>query len=487
VVATFSDITTLRLLDEDRRYLAALVGHMDEAVVSTDLELRVLSWSPGAERAFGYSAAEAIGRRMTELVPRPAVERDFEGVVRQLTAAGTLRLASEWVGSGGRRIFTESTLVLLRGAGGEPTGTLGVIRDVTAEHAARERLAESEERLRSMFAAMAEGVVLHGPDGRVLDANAAAARILGLTRTALLDQAAEPRWCTLCEDGSPFPDERLPVWVTLRTGERCTGVVLGVQPPGAQVRWLVVNSEPLRLGPGGDRGGAVVTFSDITELRGAQERIRESEARLARVLEASRDGFFDLNLASGVSTRSDRVTEILGIKPGAMASSLLGFLSFLHPEDRPGYAEEVDATLGGTQAAIDRDVRARSADGGWRWLHVRAGVSDAGPPGSPRHLSGILTDVTAQRVAEHQLREALRANEDLVVQLRDALEHVKTLRGFLPICMYCHRIRNDKGYWDRIEKYITERSEAQFSHGMCPQCAKDHFPDVTPSGEHEPI
>ena len=62
--------------------------------------------------------------------------------------------------------------------------------------------------------------------------------------------------------------------------------------------------------------------------------------------------------------------------------------------------------------------------------------------------------------------------------LQKTLAEVKTLRGFLPICAYCKNIRDDKGYWNKIESYIHKHSEAEFSHGICPECAKKHFPEM---------
>jgi hypothetical protein len=66
----------------------------------------------------------------------------------------------------------------------------------------------------------------------------------------------------------------------------------------------------------------------------------------------------------------------------------------------------------------------------------------------------------------------------LSVARKRAEEDVKVLHGLLPICCYCKRIRDDKGYWQQVERYIAERSEADFSHGMCPECGPKHFPDV---------
>jgi len=77
-----------------------------------------------------------------------------------------------------------------------------------------------------------------------------------------------------------------------------------------------------------------------------------------------------------------------------------------------------------------------------------------------------------RRVLELQTSLAQR-----IVELQDALNHVKTLQGILPICMHCHKIRTDQESWERIEKYISERSNAEFSHSLCPECLDEQYPD----------
>lgn len=65
-----------------------------------------------------------------------------------------------------------------------------------------------------------------------------------------------------------------------------------------------------------------------------------------------------------------------------------------------------------------------------------------------------------------------------ITSLRRALAEVKTLRGFLPICCHCKNVRDDKGYWRKVESYVQEHSEAAFSHGVCPDCARKYYPDL---------
>jgi hypothetical protein len=76
------------------------------------------------------------------------------------------------------------------------------------------------------------------------------------------------------------------------------------------------------------------------------------------------------------------------------------------------------------------------------------------------------------------LKQLMQRNELLISELREAAENIKVLRGLLPICSYCKKIRNDQGYWQQLEGYVSEHSEAAFSHGICPSCLKEHHSEL---------
>ncbi len=84
---------------------------------------------------------------------------------------------------------------------------------------------------------------------------------------------------------------------------------------------------------------------------------------------------------------------------------------------------------------------------------------------------GIARDITKRKQAEQE-------REQLIIELQDALENIKTLSGLVPICANCKNIRDDKGYWNQIESYIQKYSEVQFTHGICPDCAKKLYPEI---------
>jgi hypothetical protein len=77
-----------------------------------------------------------------------------------------------------------------------------------------------------------------------------------------------------------------------------------------------------------------------------------------------------------------------------------------------------------------------------------------------------------------KMKQTDKEKSETIVKLNKALKEVKTLSGFLPICASCKKIRDDKGYWNQIEAYISEHSEAEFSHGICPECSEKLYPEI---------
>ena len=85
-------------------------------------------------------------------------------------------------------------------------------------------------------------------------------------------------------------------------------------------------------------------------------------------------------------------------------------------------------------------------------------------------LSVFVRDITKRKQLEEE-------RDKLINSLQEALNEIKTLKGLIPICSYCHNIRDNEGAWERIETYISKHSDAQFSHGICPRCLPKYFSD----------
>lgn len=114
------------------------------------------------------------------------------------------------------------------------------------------------------------------------------------------------------------------------------------------------------------------------------------------------------------------------------------------------------------------DVRVPTPDGDTFYItSVRPIPAGEGHPGS---VICISKNITERKRAEQE-------RERLVEELQAALHHVRTLSGMLPICACCKKIRDDQGYWTQLEAYIQSRTEAEFTHGICPDCIRTLYPE----------
>lgn len=150
-------------------------------------------------------------------------------------------------------------------ADGHPRRMVGTVSDATDRIRILGALREREGRYRSILAAMAEGVMVHGADGRVVECNPAAERILGLPAEQIRGRdPADFLWRLVPDAGSPAPAEGHPATVALRSGAPVRDVVMGVARPDGSLSWIRINAEPQRIDPNGPAHGVVATFSDIT-------------------------------------------------------------------------------------------------------------------------------------------------------------------------------------------------------------------------------
>ncbi|MFO7606102.1 MAG: hypothetical protein R6W72_07375 [Desulfurivibrionaceae bacterium] len=94
------------------------------------------------------------------------------------------------------------------------------------------------------------------------------------------------------------------------------------------------------------------------------------------------------------------------------------------------------------------------------------------------HGTRLLAYMVAMLLIFRIYRNIDKEKDLALIELREALKNIKVLKGFLPICASCKKIRDDKGYWNQIEAYIKEHSEANFSHGICPECAEKLYPGL---------
>jgi hypothetical protein len=133
-------------------------------------------------------------------------------------------------------------------------------------------------------------------------------------------------------------------------------------------------------------------------------------------------------------------------------------------------------------------VRASNNDGVWNDKGIALPIHITPPFWRTRWFYGtasVLGLTLVWALYRIRVRHHVRVARELRVRVDEATAEIKTLHGLLPICSWCKKVRDDSGYWNQIEEYVRERTQAEFSHGICPECQARYFPDHTVTKQTE--
>lgn len=261
-----------------------------------------------------------------------------------------------------------------------------------------QRLLVSERVLNSM----ATGIVLQGADGVILDYNAAAATLLGVSGEQLIGmKSVDPSWKVIREDGSPFPLEERPSIAALNSGRPSSGITEGVEVAGQPRRWLSVNSHPVQL----ENGYRVVisSFVDVTS-RIQRERLLRLLAEVSRdVLGAPTESDAHQRLCSALVERGDYALAWIGVASstndqGIVVSCAAGETGYLHDEmdewwggAQSGWGHTGGALHDGRTKTID-DLREQAPTPRWRHQAINYNLSSSiAIPFNPDGSNAVLT------------------------------------------------------------------------------------------------
>lgn len=263
----------------------ALVTHFDyltryanDIIILSDMDLSILEANERATTAYGYSREELLAMNMRDF--RTPEERDLlNEQLAQCKSTTSILYETVHQRKDGSRFPVEVSLQMLK----TPSGMYlqGILRDISERKRAEAALRESEEKHRNLFETMVEGVLYQGRDSRIVDANPAALRILGLTLEQITDRTCmHPFWRAIREDGTSYPGEEHPSMIALRTGSAVLNMVMGVyNSEQDEYRWIKINAVPqFRTGESAPYQ-VYATFQDITEQK-REENIQSARLHL---------------------------------------------------------------------------------------------------------------------------------------------------------------------------------------------------------------
>jgi PAS domain S-box-containing protein len=355
-------------------------------------------------------------------------------------------------------------------------------QEITERQQAQALQQESEERYRSLIAAMAEGIILQDANGIIRTCNAAAERILGVSVEQLMGRTLiDSHGLIVTEDGEPIPREEHPLNLTLRTGQCFTDVIIGIYRPDSTLTWLSLNSQPLFRPNETTPYAAVASFIDITKRKQIGAALRESEERFRATFEQAAVGITHAELDGSFVRVNQKFCDIVGYTREELLERTLQDVT--HPDDRSVNQKYWRSLLVGEIETYSLEKRCLRQDGESIWVEITAslvytlqGNSSAGRTSVlPQYFLCVVQDISARKAAEAALRHSeaklrQRAQREELLnrlshQIRRSLDlntiletAVREIRHLLQIdrCQFAWYQADDRRcYWEVVKEART--------------------------------
>ncbi len=311
-VMVFRDVSELEQRNEELRRLALVAERTTNAVIITDAERRILWVNAAFTRITGYAPEEVIGRSPGEFLPFEKTDpATLKKICNAWAAAQPVRVEILNRNKYGREYWVDVAIQPLFDDNGSLIGSISIESEVTAQ-------VEQRLFLQSVLSSIPSGLVVQDTHGVIVECNQKAEELLGAPREQIIgSDSIAGRMHTVHLDGSDWPHEEHPCWITLRTGEAVHNAVMGIDAPGAERRWFSIETAPVRDAIGNLKG-VVVIFSDVTDSINAQKALHKSEARFRSLLQTMAEGVVMQGEDGQIVFANDAACEILGITQDEM-------------------------------------------------------------------------------------------------------------------------------------------------------------------------
>ncbi len=391
-----------------REELRTTLASIGDAVLVTDVEGRVVSLNPVAERLTGWTASEAVGQPLEAVFAivneqtRQAVESPVHRILREGMVVG-LANHTVLIAKDGREIPIDESGAPIRAHKGFIAGVVLIFRDVTGRKQAEEALRQSEERFARFMQHLTGLAWIKDAQGRYVYANDAALKVFRRRREDLYGRSDDEIFPPVTAAQFKEHDRQA---LASANGMQ---VIETLEHEDGVLHYSIVSKFPI---PGGDgrttlAGGMAI---DVTELRQAEQTLRESEERLRLALEAGRMGVWEWNVRTNQIRWSDNLESIHGLAPGTFGGTLEAFQSLIHPDDRDSVNRAIARALE-ERSSYDIEFRNLWPDGSVHWMSGKGKVFT--DDGRPSRMIGVGMDVTARKRAEQDAQFLAEASATL--------------------------------------------------------------------------
>ncbi|MBK7215103.1 MAG: PAS domain S-box protein [Bacteroidales bacterium] len=293
------DITDRKKAEEEAQreklLLRTLIDNLPDTVYVKDEHARKILANKADLKVMGYhQESEVIGKTDKELLNSVIGNRGYQDDMRVLKAGiPIVNREEDFTDIEGVKRWLLTSKIPLKNEKGKVTGMIGIGRDISDRKQSELALKISEEKHRTLFETMAQGVIYQDTTGKIISANYAAEKILGASLEQLQGlKSLDPRWKSIREDGTEYPGSEHPAMVALRTGKPVHNKIMGVfNTEIEKYVWIKIDATP-QFHPGASKPFMVfATFDDITERKMAELALASSEKRYRSLFNEMLEGF----------------------------------------------------------------------------------------------------------------------------------------------------------------------------------------------------
>jgi PAS domain S-box-containing protein len=345
---------------------------------------------------FGYEEGEILGRNVVGTIV-PEVEssgRDLRFMIKDITVYPEKyeNNINENMKSNEERAWIAWTNKPLYDNDGNVTEILCIGNDFTKQKKTEKALSESEEKFRTYVEAAPFAIFVAELFGRFIEFNWAAVNLLGytaenLTRMSIFDIYPEEDLCSVRESFAEL------------MAEGCVITEHRMKKSDGQIIWVSIHVDMI------SDQIFLAYCRDITKRKRNEETLRLNEERLRLAMEATKQGWFDLNIQTGEVVVSPEYPKILGYEPGELDVSLESWIRGIHPEDQDTVLKVFHECIGG-KITRTMEYRRKTKLGEWKWLLSIAKVVGFDSNGKPLRMIGTHTDISDRKYAEEALRQS---------------------------------------------------------------------------------
>ncbi len=373
--------------------LAALADSSSDVIFAKDPAGRYLLFNREAGRITGRDPGSIIGHDDTAIFPLEHSER-MQSSDRTAIAENRVGTYEETLPTvDGERVFLTTKGPLL-GDNGGVMGIFGIARDITERKRVEDSVRKSEANLRSLFEENTSVMLLMDQaTGIIIEANPAAIQFYGYPRDRLQGMRIS--------EINTLPLEQLAQARLRAANGNRPAFYFSHRLASGEIRDVEVHTTPIQ------REGRTLLLSiihDITQRKHAEQSLRESEERLRLAMNASNQGWFDLDLETGAINVSPEYVRMIGYEPGEFKSDLRHWLSNVHPEEQDAFSAAL-ASCAENGGPCTMEYRRRSKSGLWRWIRSVGKVVEWNADRKAVRMIGIHTDITERKEMEDQIRQ----------------------------------------------------------------------------------